>query len=250
MDASVALAIASAAGIAGLAAGGLLVARRLQAREEARALQRQQQLHAERLAAIGSLAAGVLKDIASPIAAIDGYARGMVEAQRRGEIPPPQSPEFDPALIVGETRRLGEITHLISGLAQPPARGRELLSLNDIVGQALAVLRYAPPVAGVSLVATLDPQLPAVPGQADRLLLLVTDLVERAARSGARRIEVATRAAAAGPELEVGGDAPVQESGDLLLVRTVAQEHGWVAEVNWNPQSGTRIRVGPRRPIN
>lgn len=243
MDATaLTLAAASGLGLLGLAAAGVLAMRRLQQREQVRALERQQQLHRERLDAIGAMAAGVLREIGNPIAAIDGYARAMVDAQRRGELPPPPAPCVDPARIVEETARLAAIAHDISGLASAPATQRQLMSLNDVVEQALSLLRYDARLERVSLTTRLDAQVPAVDGVADRLVLLVTDLVKDGLERGATHMDIATRPVQGGVELEVSADAP-GALPDRPLARAIAQEHGGLTEVKWNPYTGSRYRV-------
>ncbi|MBC5764042.1 hypothetical protein [Ramlibacter albus] len=240
---AVALAVASALGILGLAGAGMFAARRIEQRAQEKAIAQQQQLMNERVSAFGTLAAGVLRDIGNPIAAIDGYARAMVEAQRSGEIPPPPAPYCDPSLIVNETRRLGEITHFISGLASAPATQRQLVNVNDIAAQALALLRYEPRLEHVAVATRFDPLLQALPGQADQLLMLVTEVVQRLVDAGARTVEVATRADGAKVVLEVSGDAPEEPPGELLVARSVAAHHRGLIEINWTPQSGARVTV-------
>jgi hypothetical protein len=96
-----------------------------------------------------------------------------------------------------------------------------------------------------------DGQVPAFVGRPEQLLLLVTDCVRQVFDAGARRIEVATRRDGAGAGLEVSGDAPGPAEGDLALIRSLAQDHGGLTDVNWNPQTGVRIRIRlPGAPLN
>lgn len=228
-------------------------------------IERRHVMHQEKLATIGAMAAGVVRSIGNPIAAIDGYARGLMGQQgvRDGDAGAATA-------ILRETDRLITITHEISALAAPPAAQSELASLNDIVSQSIALLRFEPRLEGVSIVATLDPQLPALVAVADRLVLLTTSLIINAADAtagrGARgaRIEVSTRCVAAGVELCVADNGrgmtqfvldrafeplfttkpPGRGTGlGLPLARAVALEHGGDITIRSTPEQGTLVRV-------
>ena len=233
-------------------------------------IQRRQVMHQEKLAAIGSMAAGVLREIGNPIAAIDGLARALVEGQHDGDSAPAAASWIDPAQILHETARLAAITHEISELAATPTSQWQLASLNEVVAKSLALLRYEPRLEGVAVIPLLDPQLPAVMGIADRLVQVVMNLVVNAAdavaslppRTGS--IEVTTRRAGAGLELCVrdngsGMSEPVRERAfeplfttkpagcgtglGLPLCRSVVQEHGGRIDLDSAPGEGTRVRV-------
>lgn len=178
-------------------------------RERDLAVERRHVMHQEKLATIGSMAAGVIREIGNPIAAIDGYARTMLEL-RRGEpaaAPPTDGSDLRP--ILQETERLIGITRAISSLAAAPAAQWQLASLNEIVGQTLALLRYEPRLQDVKVSTELDPQLPAVNAYADRLVQMLSNLVINAADATAElpphtaRIALSTRQVDGGVELRV-----------------------------------------------
>jgi two-component system, NtrC family, sensor kinase len=233
-------------------------------------IERRQVMHHEKLATIGSMAAGVLREIGNPIAAIDGYARAIVEAQRSGQPAPGPAEWAAAAQILHETARLVTITHEISALAATPASQRQLTSLNEIVTQAVGLLRYEPRLEGVKVVTTLDPQVPAVEAVADRLVLLLTNLIVNAGDATAglpprtAQIEVTTRLADGGLELSVcdngcGMSDFVRERAfeplfstkadgrgtglGLSLCRAIAQDHRGYVRLDSEPGRGTRVRV-------
>jgi signal transduction histidine kinase len=239
-------------------------------RERDLEIERRHVMHQEQLAAIGSMAAGVLREIGNPIAAIDGYARAIVESQRNGEYGPGAAAWRVPGQILHETARLVAITHEISELAAAPASEWQLASLNEIVAQAIALLRYEPRLDGVTVVQLRDPQLPAAMVIADRLVLLLINLVINAADATAAvpphtaRIELATRCAGGGVELCVS-DNGCGMSGAVLarafeplfttkpagrgtglglpLCRSIAHAHGGRIEVESVAGHGTRVSV-------
>ncbi|MCM2252286.1 MAG: ATP-binding protein [Ramlibacter sp.] len=232
-------------------------------------IERRHVMHREKLAAIGSMAAGVLREINHPIAAIDGYARALAEA-RRSDTGRIDAAGFDPGEILRETGRLAAITHDIAELAAPPPSSWQLTSLNETVTQALALLRYEPRLEGVAVAADLDSQLPAVMASAGRLTLLLINLVINSADATAglppraAHIQVSTRRAADGVELSVsdngcGMTGAVRERAfeplfttkpagrgtglGLPLCRAIAHEHGGRIELESAAATGTRVTV-------
>jgi two-component system, NtrC family, sensor kinase len=238
--------------------------------EREREIERRQVMHHEKLATIGSMAAGVVRDIGNPIAAIDGYARAIADAQSSGQAAPAAAEWAAAGQILNETMRLVAITREISALAATPASQRQLASLNEIVTQAAGLLRYEPRLEFVTLVTTLDPQLPAVEAVADRLVLLLVNLIVNAADATAElaprtaRIEVATRSANGGVEVCVSDNGcgmseavrkrafePLfstkpggQGSGlGLPLCRSIVRDHGGRITLESQPGKGTRVSV-------
>jgi signal transduction histidine kinase len=238
-------------------------------RESDLEIERRHVMQQEQLAAIGSMAAGVLREIGNPIAAIDGYARAIVEAQRSGEYRGGSAAGI-PGQILDETARLVAITHGISELAAAPASKWQLASLNEIVTQSIALLRYEPRLDGVTVVQARDPQLPAVMAIAERLVLLLINLVINAADATAAlpphtaRIELATRCAGGGVELCVSdngcgmSEAVIQRAFEPLfttkpagvgtglglpLCRSIAQDHGGRISLESIAGQGTRITL-------
>jgi signal transduction histidine kinase len=172
--------------------------------------------------------------------------------------------------ILQETARLITITREINRLAAAPVAQWQLASLNEIVTQGIALLRYEPRLEDVKVQTTLDAMLPAVNCCADRLVQLLLNLVINAADATAglpphtARVEISTREADGGIELRVDdngcGLSPqvLQRAFDPLfttkpagqgtglglpLCRAIAEEHGGRIVLAPLPQGGTRASV-------
>ncbi|GAB3775162.1 hypothetical protein GCM10028796_50760 [Ramlibacter monticola] len=251
-------------------------------REQALAEERRHVMHREKLATIGSMAAGVIREIGNPIAAIDGYARALLEARGAGPAPQAGDDGSDVRPILQETARLIAITREINRLAATPAAQWQLASVNEIVTQGLALLRYEPRLEDVKVHTSLDPMLPAVSCCADRLVQLLINLVANAADATAglpahtARLEIATREADGGIELRLDDNGcgmtdevrarafeplfTTKPAGQgtglgLPLCRAVAEEHGGRIALEPLPEGGTRVTLWlpleqDRLPVN
>lgn len=239
-------------------------------RERDLAVERRHVMHQEKLATIGSMAAGVIREIGNPIAAIDGYARALLEHNGASPAPAAEAGASGVRSILQEAARLIAITREISGLAAAPASQWQLASVNEIVTHTLGVLRYEPRLQDVKVSTALDPQLPAVMAYADRLVQMLSNLVINAAdaTSGlpahAGRIAITTRQADGGVELRVEdngcGLSPdvvarafeplftTKPAGrgtglGLPLCRTVVASHGGRIRLEPLPGGGARATV-------
>lgn len=135
----------------------------------------EQIVQAEKLASVGRLSAGIAHEIGNPLAAI----LGLIELLRGGDLPPPEQAEFL-ARIQRETERIHAIIRDLLDFARR-GRGAEDPSATArpgaVVEEALALLRPQKEVARVAIRCELDPDLPRVPGSADRLTQVVMNLL-------------------------------------------------------------------------
>lgn len=148
----------------------------LEQREKELAVERQKVFHQEKMAAIGTLAAGVAHEIGNPIAAISGVLQELTERPHAcSEGGPCERCRFD--LIQAQIERLASITRDISGFAAPGAAEPQLLDLNAQVRSTAGLLRYDRRMQQVGLELDLDPQLPAVHGIPDQLVQVIMNLM-------------------------------------------------------------------------
>jgi PAS domain S-box-containing protein len=163
---------------------------------------------AEKLAALGSLLAGVAHELNNPLAVVLGRAQLLQQALG-------QSPLAVQVEKMAEAAsRCSQIVKNFLVLARERRAERQALSLNDVVRSAVDLLDYPLRVDGVSLELDLDPEMPETWGDPTQLHEVVVNLVSNAhqAMSGVaeRRLALRTRYQAA-PErliLEVADTGP------------------------------------------
>jgi signal transduction histidine kinase len=140
-------------------------------------LERQRYFHKDKMAAIGTLAAGIAHEIGNPIAAISGVAQDMMDRRASGLGELNAEADGHPELILAQTKRLAAITREISMFAAPSTAESQLLDLNDIVRSTSRLIRYDKRLEPIALQLELDPHLPAIQGTADQLTQLIINLL-------------------------------------------------------------------------
>lgn len=144
-------------------------------------------VRAEKLATVGRLAAGVAHEVGNPLNAIMGYVE---IAERRG-----WADEEWVEGVAHEARRIDSIVQELLEYARPSAVQKRSLDANEIIDRALELLRGQGRFKDVALETELDPELPEVEGDPDRLqqvvvnlLLNATDAIEDGGGDGTVRI--------------------------------------------------------------
>jgi signal transduction histidine kinase len=143
----------------------------LDEREKELVITRQRYFHQEKMAAIGSLAAGVAHEIGNPIAAMSGVLQEMTEPIYKEKI----------SLLQTQIQRLSTITREISGFASPQPMERQLLDLNGLIRSTSALMSYDKRMRNVKMKFELDSQLPAIYAISDQLTQVIMNLLINAA---------------------------------------------------------------------
>lgn len=151
---------------------------------------------AEKLAALGQLAAGVMHEINNPLATIAACAESLALQQELGDA---ASPPADLLRIIDlEVQRCKKIVNGLLDFSRPKAAGRELFDLNAVVQQGLFLLQHHPRFKRIKLVTELENATPLlVEGDADQIVQVLIALAMNAldATPEHARVMIRTRAA-------------------------------------------------------
>jgi signal transduction histidine kinase len=133
---------------------------------------RDELLRADRLAALGTLAAGMAHEIKNPLGAIAGAAEILEQDYPSGH---PRREFLD--ILREEIARLTTITGKYLGYARSPEPEVAPLDLNDAVGKAVALVTKSASGKSVAIEIALDPSIPPALADAGQIHQALVNLV-------------------------------------------------------------------------
>jgi signal transduction histidine kinase len=246
--------------IAAVAREVALIVERKDAERERAHLQ-QQLIHADRLATIGQLAAGVAHELNEPLGSILGFAQ---LARKCPGLPEPAARDIE-KIVTGSLYAREVIKKLMVFARQVPAR-KVLVNLNQVVEDSLYFLEARCAKAGTRVVRELAPELPEIHGDPAQLKQVLVNLVVNAVQAmpDGGTLTVKTRAngyatslivedTGTGMNEEVLGKIflpffttkDVNEGTGLGLpvVHGIVSSHGGSIDVQSRPGQGTRFEI-------
>ncbi|MBI3077017.1 MAG: PAS domain S-box protein [Deltaproteobacteria bacterium] len=181
----------------------------------------EQMRRSDRLAALGTLAAGIAHEIKNPLTAIRTFSQLLPEKY--------QDESFRERFTKIVPQELGRINRIVNDLLQLAKPGRiepRPVSLRDLLDQAVELHAERLEQAGITVQREFDPVLPRVPGDPDLLYRafrnLIANAIEAMPQGGTLRV------AARGP-LPPGGEPTVLAAGPAVEVE-VADTGTGIAE--------------------
>lgn len=218
---------------------------------------------ADKLAAVGTLAATVAHEVKNPLTTISMLAEmlrstSLDQAQRE-----------DVETILSESRRTAEVVRDLLRISHPRETENVAISLSQVAKHALGVLRPLLRDQRVSIETSLPEQLPAIRGYGGRVEQVVLNLVINAVqamdgRQGARVVRVATGHDDLHAWLTVEDTGPGFAPGvaeriferffttkpvgkgtglGLWIAREIITEHGGTVEAGNREEGGARFRL-------
>ena len=152
---------------------GLLVGRRTI--EEERARLEEQLRHADRLATIGQLSAGVAHELNEPLAAILGFAQ---LCRKHESLPPPAAADLDK--IIGATLHARETVKKLMHFARPRPPVREQVNLKWVVQEGIPLLESRARKAGIEVRQRIAAELPEILADPNQIYQVMVNLVVNA----------------------------------------------------------------------
>ena len=139
---------------------------------EAELARSREALHqSEKLAALGSLLAGVSHELNNPLAAIVGQAE-MLEEDSLGTMFETRAKKISAA-----ADRCARIVQTFLAMARRREPQRHPIDPNELVSAALQLAEYALRTSGVTAVVEREPNLPAIEGDRDQLHQVLVNLI-------------------------------------------------------------------------
>ena len=160
----------------------------------------QQLLQTEKLTSLGLLAAGVAHEVNTPLAVISNYIQMLAR-----QLPGDDSRQKIIEKIVKQTFRASEIVNNLLNFSRTGASEFRAVNLNEVIEETLTLMAHPFRSAQVSVIKTLEEQLPAVKGSGNRLQQVFLNLFlnARDAMPSGGMVEVRTSSQNGSVEVEI-----------------------------------------------
>jgi signal transduction histidine kinase len=218
--------------------------------------------HAERLAGIGRLVAGVVHELNNPLTAVNMYSDALVEKLGHGGHDPADVEKLRAIQEAGQ--RIQRLARDLVAYARPAGARTEPVELAGVIEEAARLAKPALKERAAFLEKRVLPS-PPVEGSRASLVQVVVNLVTNAARAvpdgghvtvslapdgGEVRLVVEDDGAGMAPEVAARAfepfftTRPAQGIGlGLPIVQGIVERHGGTVALETAPGKGTKVRV-------
>ncbi|WP_299980092.1 PAS domain-containing sensor histidine kinase [Desulfobacula sp.] len=132
----------------------------------------------KRLAAIGRLAAGVAHEIRNPLSSLKGYATFFKEIFDK------DTQNFDIAdVMIKEVDRLNHVVSELVELAKPVTMSGKPINIQSLIQESIKLMGYEAEVKNIEIKTDLDPDVPQIYADTDRLKQVLLNLYLNAIQS-------------------------------------------------------------------
>jgi PAS domain S-box-containing protein len=219
----------------------------------------------EKLAAIGTLAAGVAHEINNPIGIMTSRIELMLEEAGEAGLPP--SMRDDLAVLQRNAERVGRITQALTSFARPAGAARRPADLNAVAQETLLLFEKHAMKEGLRVVRQLTRGLPSVEADVNELQQVLLNLLNNArdalghegeirvetgpaaGRPGWVRLAVSDTGPGIAPELRERIFLPffTTKTGGtglgLAISHRIVRDHHGVLEVTSEPGAGSTFSI-------
>ncbi len=229
--------------------------------DEDRARLQEQLRHADRLATIGQLSAGVAHELNEPLAAILGFAQ---LCRKHESLPPPAAADLD--RIIAATLHARETVKKLMLFARPRPPVREQVNLKWVVQEGIPLLESRARKAGIEIRRQVEADLPEIladPNQLYQVLVnLMVNAIQAMPEGGLLSLDAYTEGGCVVLAVEDQGvgmtpqvlqhifdpffttkDAGEGTGLGLPVVHGIVTSHGGTIRVRSDPGKGSRFEV-------
>ncbi|MBI4823626.1 MAG: hypothetical protein HY805_05290 [Nitrospirae bacterium] len=133
--------------------------------------EREKVAHAEKLASIGRLTAGIAHEIGNPLTSVFSF----LQILREKETEDFKKESLDTVLF--HINRIADIVRQLSGLTKSPISEFKEVSLNELITSSLHLMQYDKRAKSITTIKELSPSLPAIVTDANQLSQVFVNLI-------------------------------------------------------------------------
>ena len=138
--------------------------------------------HQKKMAAIGTLSAGIAHEVGNPIAAISALVREVKEDKSNADYANIEKQDICKLdVILQHTERLSGITREIQEFARPQSTQQVLLDVNSLIKNTCKFMKYDSRWKKITMTLNLDNSIPAIEAVGDQITQVIMNVLVNSA---------------------------------------------------------------------